>query len=210
MALSEAIVNKIKVLLYEDNKEDARKILVAEAGVSEEEANEYIQRFATSLKKPEISKKSVGKGIQIVVFFVGFVLVGIAVYWVILTNNKIAQSELISGQVIDMVYSEDSSAPVIGYEINGMNYHYVSGIYASPPAYQLNESIEIYVSKDNPNEVMINSFINKWLVAVILGSIGLFLSLIAAILLFTKTTGGPSDMDMFDHDEDRMVSLHDI
>ena len=58
MALSEATVNKIKVLIYENKKDEAEAVLITETGLSPEEASSYIVRMTDSLPNdsPEKNK----------------------------------------------------------------------------------------------------------------------------------------------------------
>ena len=51
MSLTEAIINKIKVLIYENKQDEAEAVLIAEAGLSPAEASDYIVRLSGSLPK---------------------------------------------------------------------------------------------------------------------------------------------------------------
>ncbi len=210
MALSEATINKIKVLLYENKKDEAEAVLIAEAGLSPDEASNYIERMSDSLAtaSAEKDKPKSNKTAAFVVMGIGLVMWGLAVYFFIEKNSQLANSYLTTGVVVDYIVG-DGLAPVIAYEIEGIAYRYVSNVYSTPPPYELNETVEIYVSQDDPNSIIINSFINKWLIVTIFASFGMVLDLIGLLLLKLKSSAQSSTIDFFDSEEDRMTALDD-
>jgi hypothetical protein len=210
MALSEAIINKIKVLIYEDKPDEAEVILIAEAGLSPEEASSYIARLLDSLPKATSSKDKSGssKVPAFVVLGISLLMWGIAAYFFIDKNQQINNSYLATGVVIDFVVNE-GLAPVISYEVDGSAYQYISSIYSNPPAFELNESVEIYVNKDDPNDIIINSFINKWLIVTIFASFGLVFDLIGLLVLKLKSSGQSSGITFFDSQDKRLTPFDD-
>jgi hypothetical protein len=210
MALSEATINKIKVLIYEKKKDEAEAVLIAEAGLSPDEAIGYIERMSDSLAtaSAEKDKPKSNKTAAFVVMGIGLVMWGLAVYFFIEKNSQLANSYLTTGVVVDYIVG-DGLAPVIAYEIEGIAYRYVSNVYSTPPPYELNETVEIYVSQDDPNSIIINSFINKWLIVTIFASFGMVLDLIGLLLLKLKSSAQSSTIDFFDSEEDRMTALDD-
>ena len=94
-------------------------------------------------------------------------------------------------------------------EVDGSPYQYISSIYSNPPTFELNETVEIYVNKDDPNDVIINSFVNKWLIVTIFASFGLVLDLIGLLLLKLKSSASSSDINFFDPDRDRLSQFDD-
>lgn len=210
MALSEAIVNKIKVLLYENKKDEAEALLIAEAGISQDEANNYIARLEGSITKNS-SGSSIPKSKKIAPFTlmgIGFVMWGFAIYFFVDKDQQINNSYLTQGVVIDFIIDE-GFAPIISYEAEGTPYKYISTIYSTPPAYELDEVVEIYVDKGNPEDVIINSFINKWLIVTIFASFGLVFDLLGLVVLKLKSSGQSSGIDLFDSQEDRMIPFDD-
>ena len=210
MALSEATINKIKVLLFENKKDEAEAVLIAETGLSPEEASSYIDRMLGSLDKGSTEKgepKS-NKKAAFVVMGIGFLMWAFAVYFFVEKNSQLANSYLSTGVVVDYIVG-DGLAPVIAYEIEGAAYRYVSSVYSTPPPYELNETVEIYISQDDPNSIIINSFINKWLIVTIFASFGLVLDLIGLLLLKLNSSAHSSTIDFFDSEEDRMTAFDD-
>ena len=210
MALSEATINKIKVLIYENKKDEAEALLIAETGLSKEEASSYIVRMTGTLANTssEEDKPKSNKTAAFVVMGVGFLMWGLAVYFYVDKDSQLANSNLATGVVVDYIVGE-GLAPVIAYEIEGTQYRYTSNIYSTPPPYELNETVEIYISKDDPNSVIINSFSNKWLIVTIFASFGLVLDLIGLLLLKLKSSGQGSDIDFFDNEKGRLSQFDD-
>ena len=202
MALSEATTNKIKVLLYEGKHREAEAVLVEETGLSEESAQEYIKKMAASLDKPKLAESSKSRKYTPYIFMVVSLAAWIAAVVVYINKqNKMENSIITSAQVIKFVVSDGGGfAPILKYEIDGTEYQVTSSMYSNPPAYEPNEIIEIYVSKDDPYDVMINSFTSKWLAVIILAFFGLVLDIVGVVALKLKTTSG-RDMEFFDDDD---------
>ena len=210
MALSEATISKIKVLIYENKKDEAEALLIAETGLSKEEASSYIVRITGTLANTssEEDEPKSNKTAAFVVMGVGFLMWGLAVYFYVDKDSQLANSNLATGVVVDYIVGE-GLAPVIAYEIEGTKYRYTSNIYSTPPPYELNETVEIYISKDDPNSVIINSFSNKWLIVTIFASFGLVLDLIGLLLLKLKSSGQGSAVDFFDNEKGRLSQFDD-
>ena len=156
----------------------------------------------------EEDKPKSNKTAAFVVMGVGFLMWGLALYFYVDKDSQLANSNLATGVVVDYIVGE-GLAPVIAYEIEGTQYRYTSNIYSTPPPYELNETVEIYISKDDPNSVIINSFSNKWLIVTIFASFGLVLDLIGLLLLKLKSSGQGSAVDFFDNEKGRLSQFDD-
>ena len=210
MSLSEAIINKIKVLIYENKHDEAEDVLITEAGLSPAEASDYIVRLSGSLSNASSgnNKTRSSKVPAFIVLGIGLLMWGIAAYFFVDKNQQIANSYSATGVVVDFIVNE-GLAPVISYQVDGTSYQYTSGIYSYPPAFELNETVEIYVNKDDPNDIIINSFANKWLIVTIFASFGLVLDLIGLLLLKLKSSAQSSNVTFFDSEDDRMIPFDD-
>lgn len=210
MSLSEAIINKIKVLIYENKKDEAEALLIAETGLSKEEASSYIVRMTDTLSNTssDEDKPRNNKTAAFVVMGIGLVMWGLAVYFFIEKNSQLANSYLATGVVVDYIVGE-GLAPVIAYEIEGTQYRYTSKVYSTPAPYELNEKVEIYVSQDDPNSIIINSFSNKWLIVTIFASFGLILDLIGLLLLKLNSSSHSSNVEFFDREFGRLSQFDD-
>lgn len=210
MALSEETTNKLKVLIYEDKKDEAETVIMKEVGLSKTEANLYIERLQATIKGPskESSKPKGNKTAAYVIMGLGFLMWGLAVFFFVKKQQQLDNSYLASGVVVDFVINE-GFAPVISYEIEGVPYQYISSIYSTPPAFDLDETVEIYVDKDDPNNIVINSFVNKWLMVTIFASFGLVLDLISLVVMKLKSSGQTSTVEFFDNSDESMSALDD-
>jgi len=210
MALSEETTNKLKVLIYEDKKDEAEAVIMNEVGLSKTEANLYIERLQATIRGPakETNKPKSSKTAAYMIMGVGFLMWGLAVFFFMKKQQQLDNSYLASGVVIDFVINE-GFAPVISYEIGGAPYEFISSIYSTPPAFDLNETVEIYVDKADPNNIIINSFANKWLIVTIFASFGLVFDLIGLVVMKLKSKGQPSNVAFFDNSDEKMGAFDD-
>ena len=97
--------------------------------------------------------------------------------------KAISGSTLVPGVVVQLEESSDSEAvaPVVEYTWNGKTMRYQSSTYSHPPAYELRESVRLYVNRDDPETIYIDSFTERWLAVVILGVVGAITGSIATI-----------------------------
>ncbi|MEQ9412972.1 MAG: DUF3592 domain-containing protein, partial [Cyclobacteriaceae bacterium] len=84
--------------------------------------------------------------------------------------------------------NESSYRSVITYQINSKTYSTESNIISSTPEYYENDPVPLFVSNENPNDVFIDSFFERWLIITILGSIGLFFTLL--MMVFARKSKG--------------------
>lgn len=114
---------------------------------------------------------------------VGAVFLAIAGFTFYSQLQFIENSTLISGRVIRMaVNSEGLSAPVIEYEWDGKKWLYASSTYSKPPAYEAGEEVPVYVNRDNPGQVVIDTFSDRWFLITVFGVLGGIFAGIAAIV----------------------------
>ena len=86
---------------------------------------------------------------------------------------------LTEGTVTEIKEQRDSEsdgfiyAPIITFNDNsGKEYKYYSDNFSYPPSYHKGEKVEIYYDSANPNEAFINSFIEKWVIGMVLLILG--------------------------------------
>jgi ribosomal protein L7/L12 len=126
------------------------------------------------------------KLVSIFFFGVSFLLLvgaGLSYY---LEEESIKKSDLIKGRVVSLTPSDhdgtETYAPVVRYVWHEKERTYQSNMYSYPPAYDVGEEVELYVNREDPENVYINSFSDRWLVVTILGGIGSVFLVIAVIL----------------------------
>jgi len=121
----------------------------------------------------------------IFLFFGSLMMLGGAALNHYLNTENLKNSQPVTGTVIAMEpYADggESVAPVIAYTWQDKEMTYHSKTFSYPPAYHTGEKVEIFVNTQNPEDVFINSFADRWLVITILGSIGGFMLLLAVVL----------------------------
>jgi hypothetical protein len=70
--------------------------------------------------------------------------------------------------------------PVISYNWEGRELTYAGNAYTNPPAFERGERVELYVNPNEPEDVWVNSFSERWLAMTIVGGIGVvFLGFLA-------------------------------
>jgi hypothetical protein len=116
-----------------------------------------------------------------------FLLVGIGMFiWSILWfSNRISNLEnyvLTQGTVVEFEKSNDAEnggyvySPIVSFkDRNGLEHIYNSGHASDPPAYEIGESVELYYNSKDPEDVFLNSFIEKWVIGIALVVVGLVL-----------------------------------
>lgn len=104
---------------------------------------------------------------------IGLILLGITGYIVTGQVQTITNGERITGTVIDLDYDEGGSAPVIAYEWEGKTLKYWSSTRSNPPSYTQGEQVPLYVHRERPESVVVDTFTDRWLWPVVLGLMGL-------------------------------------
>ncbi len=132
--------------------------------------------------------------VSCVFFLVGFLLLGLAAVFTWRTSNFIKRSQSATGTVTTMVpvISRDSDskqttsyAPVFSFKAaNGETYSVTSHTSSNPPSFAVNDEVEVLYDPADPQHARINTFVQLWLLPVILGSIGTFFFIIASVFVF--------------------------
>ncbi len=142
---------------------------------------EHSQPIENDLKKQfQPTRIHVGKLVGAIFMSIGIVLVSITAY-LIYSNQKFeVRAQPVKGKVIDYrshISSHDNGStmlysPVFSYEFNGKTFTYFSTTSSSDKDYTVGEVIEILVDPDDPENVLVNSFMEKWFLSVLLGCMG--------------------------------------
>ena len=105
---------------------------------------------------------------------VGVLFLSVAGYIFYSQNQSIGKSDLVTGQVIRMKTNGDGmAAPVFEYEFDGRKWLHASSTYSSPPAYEVNEEVPIYVNREDPADITVDTFSDRWFLISIFGFMGL-------------------------------------
>lgn len=91
-------------------------------------------------------------------------------------------AEHVSGKVIELnsYESRDKDTgnitimykPVVAYLFEGKSYTYRSNTATSPPSHDVGEEVDLLINPEEPENPEINSFIDRWLVSIIFGFMG--------------------------------------
>lgn len=81
------------------------------------------------------------------------------------------------------IFKGGSYAPLIEFSDSSGQKHRIQGISSSPPRYKTGQEIELLYPENSPEKAIIDGFIEKWLVTLMLSGFGLFLSLCGLLIL---------------------------
>jgi Protein of unknown function (DUF3592) len=88
-----------------------------------------------------------------------------------------SNAERAEGVVVQLLPSGRRIRPVIEFETaEGVRLRFSGETASKPPAYDLLERVGVYYRRDNPGDARIDSFVESWLQATVLGMVGLLLS----------------------------------
>lgn len=129
-----------------------------------------------------------------------FLLVGIgmfiwSVYWFNSRVNELDTYTLTTGTVVELEKSRDDEggwvySPNVSFkDKNGVEYIYNSGHASDPPSYEIGEKVELYYNSADPGDAFINSFIEKWMLGIVLVIVGLVLVPIGIWLIISAIRG---------------------
>lgn len=105
---------------------------------------------------------------------VGALLLSIAAVIFYFDQKASNQYTHIEGVVARNQIVNGMARPIINYSWEGKELTYVSSTYTNPPAFERGEKVELFVNPNNPEDVYINSFSQRWLAMTIVGGIGIF------------------------------------
>lgn len=109
-------------------------------------------------------------------------LTGFTIYYV--KQKTIANSERITGKVIALREHRNGYAPVIQYTWQGNEVTYNDNVYSNPAAYDVNDVVWLFVNRHDPSDVLIDSFLGRWLAICIVGGLGAFFLLFGYLFGF--------------------------
>lgn len=121
---------------------------------------------------------------------VGLIMLGITAYIYSTQYDVISQGNKVVARVVS-----NPSSPLFEYEFEGRTYQYQSSASSNPPSYSLHEEVVMYVDGNNPYNGIIDTFTDRWLVIVILGSMGAMFFGIGTLVgfVFRKSTISMAD-----------------
>ncbi|MEQ1586710.1 MAG: DUF3592 domain-containing protein [Cyclobacteriaceae bacterium] len=117
-----------------------------------------------------------------------FLVLAAYFYWQDYTITH--DSIIVSGKVIELQFGsadrESGALPVVSYQWKGQPKLYYGSIYSNPPAVEVGEKVDLIVSRNNPDQVTLNIFSERYLFMIVFGFLGLIFALIGYLGLFTR------------------------
>jgi len=124
-----------------------------------------------------------GMGVFLMVVCVFLLAAAAAVYF--FQSESIGNSDRVTGTVTEMKSLDTGeSAPVIEYEWLGNKRSYESTFYSSPPDYHVGQSVPLFVNRDDPDDITLDTFIDRWAIIVALAVPGAFLGVISIVFMY--------------------------
>ncbi|TRX48921.1 DUF3592 domain-containing protein [Fulvivirga sp. M361] len=186
MAVTDQEKQHVRALLVKDKKIEAIKYVsdnfnlglkdaqkLVELIDDDIEDHEYVRRSKSARLKTsgKRSTKSSGKGaskmVGVIFSLVGIVMLSIAI------NDMVTNQELANiGITVTATVVEDPYQPTFEYVVNGDTLYYYSSTSSDPPSYHLGEEVEMFVHPENPYNTLVNTFMERWFLGVLLGGMG--------------------------------------
>ena len=189
--LDENARDHVAQLLGQGKKIQAIKWVKTSTGANLKAAKTLVEQVEKQLGRAGAPARTGLTGLRIALGFFG--LAGAAFLlvagWLYMRQaDSIASSQVVKGKVVRLVSQtgERASAPVIEYEWNDRKWLHVSSIYTSPPAYRVDEEVSLFVNREDPSSVYIDSFTDRWaaiLIFCVLGAVFILLSTVLGYVL---------------------------
>lgn len=111
---------------------------------------------------------------------IGIILLAVALYLVYSHQQFEKKAIVVTGKVVDYqsyISTDDNSSttmyrPVFEYEYKGKTYTHESSGSSSSKGFEIGDPVDIFIDPDNPDDVLVNSFMEKWFLPLLLGIMG--------------------------------------
>lgn len=192
--LSNDLAAQVKSMLRDGRKIEAINLVRETQYVSLQEALAKVEAIE-SLIDPDFrptaasgSRKDTFGVVGKIFAGIGVLLTCIALYIFYLKQDTISNSEKGTGVVTDMVYSSGgAAAPSIEYQWNGARHVHQSNVYTTPPAYEIGEEVKLFINREDPEDVVIDSFTGRWVAIMIVGGLGIFFFSFGTLFIFVSS-----------------------
>lgn len=146
------------------------------------------QIFKTVFNWTPRIKQVLFKFIAIIFGIIGIPILIAAVGVYLYMSYQIKNSNYTTGIVTEIPnYTHEgqyaTGSPVISYEVDREPYTTTASVFSNNPEFSVGDTVALYVSLDNPESVIIDTFNQRWLMVVVIGAIGLSLTLSMVVLL---------------------------
>jgi len=163
------------------NIDAEQALLLAEKLEQEVEAGPAMQELNQKHEEIKRSGAHVGRLVGLIFMSIGMVML-VVVFYLLYTHQQFEKNALtVKGTVVEFQSYESRNknsssttmyTPVFEYEFKGKKYTYVSTSSSNIHEYEVGERLDILVDPENPSEVLVNSFMEKWFLPILLGFMG--------------------------------------
>ena len=164
---------------------EAIRFLTIEHKIGLREAKQYIDthdEFGREIRLPWIKQ---GNNIFVLVFTgTGILLLLIALLIYSYQYDFMSKSDRTEAVVTELKSYGNGYVAVFGYDAGNEHYLKESGTVSTSPEFDIGEKISIWVSRKDPYDIMVDSFMNRWFSILIVGTIGMFFFFFG--MLFSK------------------------
>ncbi|MEM9855934.1 MAG: DUF3592 domain-containing protein [Bacteroidota bacterium] len=178
MAVSDEQKEHVRGLLIQGRKIEAIKYVSDNFGLGLKESKELVELIDEDISDDEYrvrpnkgiaqrSGKNVGKLVGGIFAFVGLIFLTIVVF-VFMSNQELANN----GVVVTATVVDDPYQPTFEYIFEGDTLYYYSSTSSDPPSYRLGEQVEMFVNPVDPYDTLVNTFMDRWFLIVLLGGMG--------------------------------------
>ncbi|MDN4166439.1 DUF3592 domain-containing protein [Cytophagales bacterium LB-30] len=193
MTISEEQKEKLYALIDEGRRLEAVRFLKFTFGITLLEAKELVEaiekdRDVPSKKMPKITpgelfrqmrgkpyepvrRRSGGKA-YLIFLLIGLGMLGGAAWLVYHGFEKMQNAEVVEGTVVDFVYGDDTSAPMVEYVYQGSTQYVQGQVFSNPPAFDLGEKVDVYVPENPRISPFLGGFMELYFPALILSILG--------------------------------------
>ncbi len=157
-------------------------LVLAEKLEEEVETSPLLETFKTIQQAVQQKPATnVGRLVGSIFMILGGIMLTIVVY-LIQSNYQFAQRAIpIKGEVIGYDNHQSSNdnggsttmyTPTFQYDFVGKTYTHKSSTSSSSPSYEIGEEVDVLVDPNDPNEILIDNFWEKWFLPALLGFMG--------------------------------------
>lgn len=165
------------------NIDAEQALLLAEKLEEEIDAEESpdLKEFEQQRTKLKESGANVGRIVGTLFMGIGMVMLLVVGYLIYShqqfeKNAKVVKATLTAYQSYDSRDDDGSTTtmftPVFEYEFKGTKHTYVSNSSSSSKDYEIGEKVDMMVNPDDPKDVLVDSFMGKWFLPLLLGIMG--------------------------------------
>jgi hypothetical protein len=187
---------QVRSLLQAGKRSEAVTYLAQRLKVSESDAERLVQAVEHELMVEGHQQvqaiTDAGKGIRGCVsiifkfmsfgfgfFAFSFVAAAIGIYLIFNVPNAVPRE----GTIVELQAGANGTAPVVQFEWNGELRIYKSTTYSTTTNYTIGQTVNLLVNSEKPEEAVIDSFEERWLMIVVVGGMGIFFLILTFVFL---------------------------